>query len=114
MGGGMSIQQAIENHKNNLTNFYEIGYPQHICANDDDYIEYINYCWEYLGSVHNKIAALRFYTIESANNLELISLEIARAHGVIEKCHKFLNKDADYMLKNFPHVYTGKLAQGKI
>jgi hypothetical protein len=114
MGGSMNIQQAIEMHKNGSISFLSIGYPQHICANDDDYIECINYCWGYLGFVHVKIAALRFYTIESANNLELISLEISRAHAAIEKCHKFLNKDDDYMFKNFPHVYTGKLSQGKI
>ena len=109
----MNIQQAIETHKKGEIDFYDIGYPQHICTNDDDYIEYINYCWEYLGSVHIKISALRFYTIGSANKLELISLEIARAHAAIEKCHKFLSKDADYMVKYFPNVYTGKLSQGK-
>jgi hypothetical protein len=113
MGGSMNIQQAIENHKNNLTNFYEIGYPQHICTNDDDYIEYINYCWGYLGSVHIKISALRFYDAESNCKLEVFTKEISRAHAAIEKCHKFLSKDADYMAKYFPNVYTGKLAQGK-
>ena len=110
----MNIQQAIDAHKSTYLNFHDIGYPQHICANDDDYIEYINYCWEYLASVHIKIASLRFYTIEASTNLNSICSEISRAHAVIEKCYKFLNKDADYMLKNFPHVYTGKLAQGKI
>ena len=113
MGGSMNIQQAIENHKNGSINFYNIGYPQHICANDDDYIEYINYCWEYLGSVHDKISELRFYGIESNINLELFCFEISRAHAAIEKCHKFLSKDADYMVKYFPNVYTGKLSQGK-
>ena len=109
----MNIQQAIEWHKKGEIDFYDIGYPQHICANDDDYIEYINYCWEYLGSVHVKISALRFYSINELLELDAIGFEISRAHAAIEKCHKFLSKDADYMAKYFPNVYTGKLAQGK-
>mgnify|MGYP003630177301 CR=1 FL=1 len=109
----MNIQQAIDTHKSTYLNFNDIGYPQHICANDDDYIEYINYCWEYLGSVHVKISALRFYDAESNCKLEFFTKEISRAHAAIGKCYSFLNKDADYMAKHFPHVYTGKLAQGK-
>ena len=110
----MNIQQAIEAHRSNYIYFNDIGYPQHMCANDEDYIEYINYCWEYLGLIHKKISKLCFYKINDVDNLNFVYKEIARSHSVIEKCHKFLNKDADYMLKNFPHVYTGKLAQGKI
>ena len=109
----MNIQQAIEMHKKGEIDFCDVGHPQHICTNDDDYIEYINYCWVYLGSVHVKISVLRFYTIESANNLDGIGFEISRAHAAIEKCHKFLSKDDDYMTKYFSNVYTGKLSQGK-
>ena len=109
----MNIQAHIEQHKERKVTFLKIGYPQHVCANDDDYIEYINYCWEYLDSIHKEISQLCFFNLKGVNDLELIQKEINRAHSVIEKCHKFLNKDADWMLKRFPDVYTGKLSQRK-
>ena len=109
----MNIQEQIEQHKEGQVTFLQIGYPQHVCANDDDYIEYINYCWEFIAGAHGCISGLCFYDSDSNLKLDLISNEVKRAHGIIEKCHKFLQKDADYLTKWFPDVYTGKLSQRK-
>jgi hypothetical protein len=109
----MNIQELIKLHREGDVTFLEIGYPQHVCANDDDYIEYINYCWEYLGLINNKISQLCFFNLDGISKLESIHKEVNRAHSVIEKCHKFLQKDADYLTKWFPDIYTGKLSQGK-
>ena len=39
----MNIQELIKLHREGDVTFLEIGYPQHVCANDDDYIEYIRF-----------------------------------------------------------------------
>ena len=109
----MSIQELIKLHRLGVVTFLKIGYPQHVCAIDNDYIEYINYCWEYLGVIDKEISQLCFFNLDGVNRLGDIQKEINTAHSVIEKCHKFLNKDIDWMLQHFPNVYTGKLSQGK-
>ena len=110
----MNINNLIEKHKKGVITFLDIGAPQHVCANDDECIEYINYCWSFLGAtVVFDVAKICFYDKDSNLQLELIQKEVMRAHGIIEKCHKFLRKDAGYLAKWFPDVYTGKLAQGK-
>ena len=110
----MNIQWLISEHKKGDVTFKAIGAPQHICANDDEYIEYLNYCWLFLGTTAAfDVSSVCLYDKDSNLKLDLISKEVKRAHGIIEKCHKFLQKDADYLTKWFPDVYTGKLSQGR-
>lgn len=102
----MSIQEEIARHKAGQINFLTIGRPQFICASDDDYIDYIEYCWEYLAEAQLKLLKVSFLNDDDhIDALELVK-EVSRAHGTLELCHKFLRKDFCDLPKNLPQVYT--------
>ena len=101
----MNIQEQIERHKKGEINFRQIGSPKDsICIGDNDYIAYLNYCWEFLMVVGSKVADLEFLVIDDAITIGDLCDDAKRAHAIIEWCHKILNVTPD---KNYvPEVYT--------
>ena len=101
----MNIQEQIERHKKGEVNFRHIGSPKNsICIGDSDYIDYLNYCWEFLTVVGGKISDLDFLVEDDVITIGDLSDDALSAHAIIEKCHKMLNVTPN---KNYvPVVYT--------
>jgi hypothetical protein len=101
----MNIQEQIERHKKGELNFRNIGSPKDsICIGDNDYITYLNYCWEFLMVVGSKISELEFLVEDDAITIGKLSDDALSAHAIIERCHKVLNVTPN---KNYvPVVYT--------
>ena len=103
----MSFKALIEDHRSGSVTFLQIGKPQFVCLNDDDFIDYINYCWEFLDFAQNKLSVeLSVYNDDDHEFIIRIGKEVARAHGVLELCHKFLSGKSNMPKKEKLEVYT--------
>tara|TARA_R110002096_G_scaffold66306_1_gene161377 strand:- start:30064 stop:30426 length:363 start_codon:yes stop_codon:yes gene_type:complete len=90
-GFDMNIYKMIERHKQGEVNFRQMGEPKITCTGDDQYIAYLNYCWEFLIVVGSKIDDLEFLVIDDAITIGNLCDDAKRAHAIIERCHKLLN-----------------------
>ncbi len=90
-GFDTSIYKMIEHHKQGEINFRQLGEPKLICTGDDQYIAYLNYCWEFLMVVGSKISELDFLVEDDVITIGGLSDDALRAYGIIERCHKILN-----------------------
>lgn len=105
----MNIQDEIANHKAGKITLREIKRPQFICKSDDDYIEYINYCWSFIELAQKGLSKVSFYNDDGHFLLASVVADVSRAHGILELCHKFLRKDFADLPKYFPQVYTSTM-----
>lgn len=105
----MRIQDCIIEHKEGLILFLNIKRPQFICKSDDDYIDYINYCWEFIVKSNNELKSLSFMNDDNHIDIEHLAQEVRRAYGVLELCHKFLSGKS-VLASKAVNVYTTTMA----
>ena len=106
----MSIQEQIELHKKRKVTFLEIKRPQFICETDEDFIDYIKYCWEFIFFAEAQLGDFSFFNDYDHSIVVKLSQEVGRAHGVLELCHKFLSGKSTLATKKLSHVYTTTMA----
>jgi len=106
----MNIQDLIKEHKKGFITFMQVGKPQFICLDDDDFIDYIDYCWEFLDFSQDKLTKVSVYNDDDHEVIIKLGQEVARAHGILELCHKFLSGKYAMPKKNNSKVYTSTLS----
>ena len=110
MGGSMNIQEQIERHKKGEVIFLKIKRPQFICESDQDYIDYIKYCWEFINTASFDLSTMSFFNDEDHAALVDLAQEVGRAHGILELCHKYLSGKAEAIKKVRAEVYTSPMS----
>ncbi len=111
----MSDLKCIRDHKTgSYGTVYDMGLPWEVCANDEEMIEYLNYCFEVVGQLKAKMKGLSLFKDGDCALITSLMGEINGAHNRINSCHKVLSgKLSPVMKKYIDTVYTGKLSQGK-
>tara|TARA_R110000850_G_scaffold29047_2_gene80476 strand:+ start:141 stop:479 length:339 start_codon:yes stop_codon:yes gene_type:complete len=109
----MNIQGMIERHKKGEISFLKIKRPQFICESDEDYIDYINYCWGFINTASFDLATMSFFNDEDHAVLVDLAKEVGRAHGILGLCHKYLSGKAEAIKKVRAEVYTTKIGHNR-
>lgn len=112
----MSFQGYIDSHKTGKSgNVADIGLPWEKCVNDEEVIQYINYCFEVIELSKIKIGNLSFFNEGDCSIISELMNEINGAHGRIGSCHRLLSgklsKVMDDYIRNVRAktiVYTGR------
>jgi len=106
----MNIQEQIEQHKKRKVTFLKIKRPQFICESDEDYIDYIKYCWEFVLFADAQLNNFSFFNDYDHRVVVELAQEVGRAHGILELCHKYLSGKAEAIKKVRLGVYTTTMA----
>ena len=114
----MSFQSYIDAHKTGKCGrVADIGLPWQKCVNDDEVIQYINYCFEVIGLSKRKIDELSLFNGDDLVVITGLMNEINGAHSRVETCYRLLNGKLskvmnDYVtnVRNKSVVYTGRRA----
>ena len=68
-----------------------IGKPSVVCATDDDFINYIDYCFKYINNAKVLIGAMSFFSLEDMIEIARLTKDCDTAHAIIWHCHKYLS-----------------------
>lgn len=93
---------------------FDMGLPWEKCRNDEEMIEYLNYCFEVIGQLRAKMKGLSLFKEDDCALITSLMSEINGAHNRISSCHKVLSGNLSPVMKrHIEGVYTGRLSQGK-
>ena len=96
----MSLQNNIKLHRAMTITIEKIGRPSMICHSDDDFIEYINYCFEFLGIAKGRLNTLSTYSDDDCNYIDSIGKQVVTAHAIIWHCHNYLSGKWDPIVRS--------------
>jgi hypothetical protein len=110
------FQDHIDAHKTGKFGYVaDIGLPWEKCINDDEVIQYLNYCFEVIELNQNKINGYSIFSSDDCSEICELMNEIMGAHGRISTCHKLLNNKlskvmSDYInnLRSKTIIYTAR------
>ena len=105
----MSFQYYIDGHKSGKCGtVYDIGLPWQKCVNDDEVIQYINYCFEVIELNRVKMLGLSVFSYSDHSIMCDLLNEIGGAHNRIETCYKLLNGKLSKVMNNYLTKFRDK------
>ena len=109
----MSLVSFIESSKAGSLPFDKIGHPSKVCETDEDFIAYINYCFEVIAFNENKLKSMSVYSEDNCIELVSVSKDLLRAHAVIEHCHNYLSGKWKPVAKSSYEDYMHRMTREK-
>lgn len=105
----MSFQHHIDGHKSGKCGkVFDIGLPWEKCVNDDEVVQYVNYCFEVIGINQGEIDNLSMFNgSDQVKMVELVN-EAIGAHNRIETCYKLLNGKLSKVMDNYVNKLKSK------
>ena len=105
----MSIQYYIDGHKSGKCGaVYDIGLPWEKCANDEEVIQYINYCFKVIELSRFKMLSLSVFSYSDHSIMCELLNEIGGAHNRIETCYRLLNGNLSKVMNDYVSNVRGK------